>query len=316
MLIPIIIGLAIIVLVLSYLLFQMRQRLKSIEQKHEARVQEISEASGKHEQMARTAEKKNLNLENRIYESYQYAQLVQAATMPKDDILKKYAAEYFIFYEPKDLVSGDFYWITEQDDMLFIAATDCTGHGIAGAFMAMIGNILLNEIVNENKTLDLPEILEELNNKTIATLSQQSKPEHVVGMNVSICKINKKKKTLSVAGANQISLFTNKDHVIQVKGSPFVIGDTILQQRKEVSFVSQDIRYDSGFCLYLFTDGLTVQFGGPDSKKFGIKKFMDFIYNNKTLSLSEQKEQLIGDYKEWKSQEKQIDDVLVIGLKF
>ncbi len=261
-------------------------------------------------------EDKNIQIEKSnlmITDSITYAKRIQDAILPAPEELSKILSEdFFIFYKPSQIVSGDFYWCATQGSKTIFVVADCTGHGVPGAFMSMIGNTLLNEIVNERKVTCTKKIAELLDEKIIHSLHQQEGTEKYDGMDISICCIDKLTKEIHFTGAHH-AMYTYNGHLSKIKGDPFSIGGA--QQQNAKTFSSQNVRYEEGLRLYFLTDGYCDQSGGEANKRFSSRKFELLLDQIQYDSMKDQKEKLEQEFESWKGRTKQRDDVLVVGIK-
>ncbi|MEN8204076.1 MAG: SpoIIE family protein phosphatase [Bacteroidota bacterium] len=251
---------------------------------------------------------------NAITDSINYASKIQNAVLPSIDLFEKSFAEYFILFKPRDIVSGDFYWITETENQVIFSAVDCTGHGIPGAFMSILGNSILNEITRSSKeALTADGILNQLNAMTKQALSQSgSSISTFDGMDIALCVYNKNEGELEYAGAhNPLYLIRNGELQIQ-NADNMPIG----YFTEEGGFSSHRIKIEKEDIIYLFSDGYIDQFGGPRDKKFTPKRFRELLVSISGKPLKEQKEHLDIQLKEWKGDNIQIDDILVLAVKF
>ncbi|HSH67057.1 MAG TPA: tetratricopeptide repeat protein [Bacteroidia bacterium] len=270
---------------------------------------ELQQAFNLIEEKNTLIEKSNLM----ITDSIVYAKRIQDAILPaKEELSKMLSNDFFIFYKPTQIVSGDFYWCSSQNNKIIFVVADCTGHGVPGAFMSMIGNTLLNEIVNEQKITSTKEIAELLDKKIIHALHQHSDSDQYDGMDISICCIDKLHKEISFTGAHH-SMYVCNEQVEKIKGDPFSIGGA--QQQNMKLYSSRKIKYKENQKLYFLTDGYCDQSGGPDNKRFGSVKFEKILQEIQTLSMNEQKKLLENNFNEWKKNISQRDDVLVVGIK-
>jgi len=261
---------------------------------------------------------------NKITDSINYARRIQDSILPSDQIIKEYFPNSFVFFRPKDIVSGDFYWLAKPEvddlgnpnDKIFIAAADCTGHGVPGAFMSMIGNTLLGEIVNSKKIFDPGAILQELNRGIIESLNQDANREDAQsdGMDITVCQIDPIKGTLQLACANHIVFIVTKDNIQMIEGDIYSIGGlfSILQRPK---FTSHSIPIEEDTSIYMFSDGFQDQFGGDKNQKFMLTRFKDLLFSIRHLSMNEQLKILNETHESWKGKNRQIDDILVMGIK-
>jgi serine phosphatase RsbU (regulator of sigma subunit) len=215
----------------------------------------------------------------------------------------------------KDIVSGDFYWITQRGTKTFIAAVDCTGHGVPGAFMSIIGFDLLKNIVRERGVEDPSEVLNQLNFGVSDTFRKSNTDSQKVrdGMDIALCVIDQAKHTIEFAGAmNPICLIRNES-ISLIKGNRFSIGS--FNDDENNRFDKHTIKYQRGDTFYMYSDGYADQFGGPLGKKFKQKRFLHMLLNIHHLPLDKQKDELKENFTNWRDQIEQVDDVLVIGFK-
>lgn len=270
----------------------------------------------------RAIELKNRIIEdknNAITDSIRYAKRIQSALLPGKGDLQEMFEESFIFYLPKDIVSGDFYWLHETPEKKIFAVGDCTGHGVPGAFMSFVGIHHLNQAVKENKLSDPSEILEFLDQGVNDTLKQKY-GESVVrdGMDMMICcldKTNGDKPNLEFSGANNPLYIIRDNQIIEHKGNKSPIGSFIDQQKTQDKFSSQTVELHKGDNIYLFTDGYADQFGGPNGKKFKYSRFKELLLSIHQKTASEQGKEMALALNNWKGELEQLDDVCVMGLK-
>jgi sigma-B regulation protein RsbU (phosphoserine phosphatase) len=249
-----------------------------------------------------------------IMDSIHYARRIQSAILPSMTYIDAHLPDNFIFYLPKDIVSGDFYWMNETDGRLMVAAVDCTGHGVPGAFMSIVGFNQLNQIVNIKKVRKASEILNELNKGVISTLNENTgKSSLRDGMDMAICVFHPDKKKLDFAGANNPMLLIRDNQIHGYKGNRFPIGAFEGGQPQE--FTNHEIELFKGDCIYLFSDGYADQFGGPNNKKFLSRRFEELIFEIHNEPLPLQKEILNNRLIAWMGENEQVDDILVIGIK-
>ena len=248
-----------------------------------------------------------------ITDSIQYASRIQSAVLPPADFLSDWGFENFVLYKPKDIVSGDFYWGMTKDDKIIVAAADCTGHGVPGAFMSMLGNAFLDEIVNTTEIEDAAMILNRLRNEVINTLKQRGMVgEARDGMDISLCIIDRKKGKLDFAGANNPLYIVRDSNLIKYPADKMPIGIHVTDLSP---FTNNKVEIQKGDLLYLFSDGFADQFGGPKGRKFMYKPFQNLLKNINTESLEKQRDILHKTFVEWMGEHDQVDDVLVIGLR-
>jgi serine phosphatase RsbU (regulator of sigma subunit) len=261
-------------------------------------------------------EEKNVLIEKSnvmITDSITYAKRIQDAILPAlEDLTKLFSEDFFIFYLPSQIVSGDFYWCSKQQNKIIFVVADCTGHGVPGAFMSMIGNTLLNEIVNERKVTDTKKIAELLDEKIIHALHQHEGSQKYDGMDISICCIDETTKEISFTGAHHV-MYTFDTSLQKIKGDPYSIGGA--QQQQSKTFSSHTIAYKKGLRLYFLTDGYCDQSGGEANKRFSSKRLETLLNEVHGLKMNEQKERLEQAFEKWKGTTKQRDDILVVGIK-
>jgi sigma-B regulation protein RsbU (phosphoserine phosphatase) len=249
-----------------------------------------------------------------IMDSIYYARRIQTAILPSFTMLDNKLKNYFIFYLPKDIVSGDFYWMTEADGLIMLAAVDCTGHGVPGAFMSIVGFNQLNNAVNVKQARKASEILNELNAGVISTLNENTSDSSIKdGMDMTLCVFDFEKKKVDFAGANNPIILIRDDKAVKYKGDRFPIGAFV--ENKTQLFANNEIEIRKDDMIYLFSDGYADQFGGPDNKKFLTRKFEELLLEIHKKPLEEQKEYLKTTLYNWMGGNDQVDDILVIGIK-
>jgi PAS domain S-box-containing protein len=252
-----------------------------------------------------------------ITDSINYAQRIQTSILPDTTIVQEYLPKSFIFYEPRDVVSGDFPWFFKKEDILFISAVDCTGHGVPGALLSFIGYFQLNNIVDHNKNYTAAQVLDKLHFGVRSTLKQDRfDAEARDGMDIAMCRIDKKKQELQYAGAHRPLYLLRDGELTQYKGNRKAIGGIPHRKKAEKDFVNHVIQYKEGDKIFFFTDGLPDQIGGPDKRKYTPKRIRENIVENSELSMQQFSSFFSSDYRKWKKNNKQIDDVLLIGIEF
>ena len=260
---------------------------------------------------------KNKQIEDQntnILDSITYAKRIQDAILTSEQYMDDALVEYFVYYQPKDIVSGDFYWVYELDpDNVIIAVADCTGHGVPGAFMSMIGNALLNEIIIENGNTQIDQVLNILRSHIIKSLKNDNDQYTTMdGMDISLLKVNKKEQMLEFATAGHRIYLLRDGQCHDYKGDAFPVG---YYHGKERSFNLHEINIQEGDTIYLSTDGFLDQFGGPNRNKFGLIRFKELIVENKSQNIKKQKDRFMHAFRKWKGEQNQIDDILVMGIK-
>ena len=248
-----------------------------------------------------------------ITDSIRYASLIQKATLPAKDYTDSVLPEHFIYYKPRDIVSGDFYWIDRTGDHIIVAAADCTGHGVPGAIVSMLGLSALKKIAGRMKTPKADEILNELRGEIIHLLNPVgSADRRQDGMDIALVVIHTQNREMEYAGAYNPLYVIRDGQLIEKKANKMPIG---LYVKKEESFTAHMLDYQSGDAIYLFSDGYADQFGGTDGAKFKTKNFKELLVNINGHSMEEQMHILEKTHVEWKGKYPQIDDILVIGIK-
>ncbi|MEE4197122.1 MAG: SpoIIE family protein phosphatase [Bacteroidales bacterium] len=248
-----------------------------------------------------------------ITDSIQYAKNLQSALLPNKKTIKKIIPNHFIFYLPKDIVSGDFYWVKKIDHTLVVAAADCTGHGVPGAFMSVLGITLLNEIIRREGVNKANQALEILRHDLKNNLHQTDEGYSLNnGMDIALCIIDPKKKVLQYSGANAPLYYIRNDKLIEVKATRNPIGLTPL----EIPFQNHEIAYEPDDIFYLFSDGFIDQFGGDQGKKYRSRRFKHLLLKIHRKPLEEQKQLLIENFRKWTGQKyEQLDDIMIFGFK-
>ncbi|MCB9223687.1 MAG: SpoIIE family protein phosphatase [Crocinitomicaceae bacterium] len=247
-----------------------------------------------------------------ITSSIEYASKIQEALLPTKENVGLFKDSFFILM-PKDIVSGDFLWYSQLGDKVVFAAADCTGHGVPGAFMSMIGNSFLHQIIVEKKMFQPSMILDQLREMIIVALNQQ-KGENARkdGMDIAICVLDKKTGELEYAGANNPLYYVTGGEIFEIKADKQPVG--YMPERNE-PFTNHRIKLMEGDALYIFSDGFADQFGGPKGKKFKYKQMRDLLHNNFDKPMMFQKELMLKVFQEWKGDLEQIDDVCMIGVR-
>lgn len=289
---------------------RLKKNINEILKKQKEEIETTNEQLHKQKQLI---EKKNED----ITSSITYAQRIQQAFLPPREEIARYLPDFFIYYQPRDIVSGDFYWFAHKpgengNSKLILAAVDCTGHGVPGAFMSMIGDSLLNQVIHD-KEIHAPDlILNELHTGIQKTLNQyQTKNQD--GMDMALCTIDLQHRKMEFAGAGNPLYICQNGELTQIKGSIHSLGG--LQKEIKREFEKQVIDIQEPTVFYIFSDGYQDQIGGPENKKFYVKRFRDLLHSIHHLPMQEQAKILDATMKEWKGKENQLDDMMVIGVK-
>jgi serine phosphatase RsbU (regulator of sigma subunit) len=252
-----------------------------------------------------------------IISSILYAKSIQSALMPQEAYVTELLNENFILYKPKEIVSGDFYWIKQVNHLIILAAADCTGHGVPAAFMSMLGISLLNEIVQRREITQANQVLNELRIQIKHSLRQTGKKEESRdGMDIAICVIDSKKNIMQYSGAHNPLLFISNNNgepeLKEIKADPMPVGVNFSSDK---SFSNHEIQLKTGDIFYIFSDGFTDQNGGTHNHKFTSEKFKELLFGIHDQPMYEQKEMLEQTLKDWMGEQPQRDDILIIGVR-
>lgn len=255
-------------------------------------------------------EEKNRHIEDSI----RYAKRIQNAILPPTEYVRRLFEDYFILYLPKDIVSGDFYWVSHGENKVYIAAVDCTGHGVPGAFMSIVGHDRLNNAVNVDNATHPNTILDSLNKGVTDTL-RQSRAEISVkdGMDIALISIDFDNNQLEYAGAFNPLYQLRDGELIQIPADKFPIGAFMGEELNKFQNHKIELKKDDVF--YIFSDGYSDQFGGPKNKKFMSKRFRDMLLEIHMKPMEEQKETLVKTIQDWMGEAQQVDDILIIGVR-
>jgi serine phosphatase RsbU (regulator of sigma subunit) len=299
--------------------FVTKQKEK-LEQRVRERTEALNKANEELNAMLGDIIEKNKIIEEKnhdIIESINYAHRIQTAILPATEYIRLFVPQFSVFYRPKDIVSGDFYWFAYDDlsDRAVLAAVDCTGHGVPGAFMSVIGYNLLNRIVIEQGVVEPDAILSELDRQVIFALKQHEyvgeQPND--GMDVALVCIERSTKIVHFAGANRPFYYLDGHQLHVVNGDKFPIGGTQIANKK---FTRHSIAMKGTEKCYLYTDGYADQFGGPNMKKFSPRRIREWIVAHAAIPVVEQGALLEKTFDEWKGDTEQLDDItiLVFGM--
>ena len=299
---------------LIIIFFQFRQKKKA---------NKLLEKQNKQINDQKTEIEKQRDLANRqkkdILDSIEYASRIQNALLPPDYMLKKGLSEYFLFFKPRDVVSGDFYWMTQKDNKIIVAAADCTGHGVPGAFMSMLGIAFLNEIVNritENKhvySLQANEILNQLRNYIIQSLHQdKDQSDSKDGIDIALTIIDFDNKNIQFAGAHNSLILIRNNEIIEKKADRMPVA---IHKKADKPFTNHELDIKDDDMIYLFSDGFPDQIGGTKGRKFMSRKFKELLLEIHQKPMEKQKQILNNKFEEWKNGYQQLDDILIIGTR-
>ena len=301
-------------LVILFLIILLRERKlqndkKILEQKVKVRTSEIEKQKNEIEYQRNEIAFQKLE----ITDSIAYGKRIQKALMPPRVVLNDLLPEYFIFFRPRDLVSGDFYWVIQKKDQLVIAVADCTGHGVPGAFLSFLGHSFLEEIANKYKITTASIFLERLRTKLKIALHQTGKIDETSdGIDMALCILDLEQKKLQFAGAYNSLYLIRRGELQEIKADKMPIGAHLNDQ---TSFTNTHLKLEKGDLLYMFTDGYVDQFGGPRAKKFKIIPFQQLLLRIYDKPMSQQEKILESELQLWMGNEAQVDDILVFGMR-
>jgi serine phosphatase RsbU (regulator of sigma subunit) len=249
--------------------------------------------------------------EKDVADSIKYASYIQNAMMPDPDEFGKLLPDSFIMYKPRDTVSGDFYWIARIGERIAVAAVDCTGHGVPGAFMSIMGINFLNQVVSQCIPAS-NKLLNQLREHVMKALHQKgSEDDQKDGMDMALCVIDLEKKQVEFSGANNPLIYFHREELVVIKGDRMPIGVSPVEEQ---SFTRHVIPFSQVDTLYIFSDGYSDQFGGYRYKKLKFKGFKRVLRDASRLNFKTQKDFLNTEFLKWKGKYEQIDDILVIGI--
>jgi len=303
---------------------RIKEEVQSIEVRNRLKNQQIAFAVEKAEKEKEIFQLRNVELKaaydeinqknEEITASINYASRIQAALLPQKELMEKSLPDHFILFLPKDVVSGDFYWVTRIAERIIFTAADCTGHGVPGAMMSMLGISFLNEIINSNKVSEPGRVLDQLRMEVISALRQTgSEKEQKDGMDIALCAYDTESNVLEFAGANNPLYLVRNNSLEEIKADSMPVG---YYEDIDEPFATRSINIKKGDMIYLFSDGFVDQFGGPDRKRFKQNRFKDLIMENHHNPVPDQMIALENSFNNWKGKHGQMDDVLVIGVRF
>ena len=296
----------VVVLALLAVLFFAFRKIKRINSRLEAQKDEIE------------CQKNLILVKNeQITDSINYARKIQDSILVPEAKIKQWLPDMFIYYKPKDIVSGDFYWFSRYESKCVITAIDCTGHGVPGAFLSMIGNTLLHEIVNIKHVFKPDQILAMLHTGITLALNQDSEDSDSgeAGMDMSLCTIDTRLNRFQFAGAKNSIYVVQGDKLKILRANYYSVGGRSLRPDMKVSFTCYDFMYDANTSIYMFSDGYLDQYGGESNEKFNAQRFKELILTNRALPMEEQKAVITKTMEQWIGDGQQIDDFLVMGIK-
>ena len=297
---------------LGQALLKMKDELAETERILEQKVKERTEEVVKQKDEIDSQRSKLEELYTDVTASIRYAKRLQDSILPPEKIIKKYFPSSFVLFKPKDIVSGDFYWIGKAKNEVMFAAVDCTGHGVPGAFMSLVGANGLNSAGKEHKLSDPGLILDDLNKYASETLNKSNDDSVRDGMDITLCSLNKKEMKLKFAGAYN-PLYLIRDNELEIiKTSKFAIGSF---KPGENNFETFEIDVQKGDKIYIFSDGYADQFGGPRGKKFMYRQFKETLLSTINESMEDQKQLLDKKIESWRGDHEQVDDIVIFGVE-
>ncbi len=260
---------------------------------------------------------KEIKVQNRkVQDSINYAERIQSSILPEIGRIRKAFPRSFVFYKPRDVISGDFPWFFETEDAWFIAAADCTGHGVPGALLSFIGLFIMNNLTGLNPGISAGDLCESLHQEVRKTLKQdREKPETRDGMDMAMCKFLKNKPVMEFAGAHRPLYVLSEGEITIYKGDRKAIGGIKHPKKPEQPFTNLKIPYHPGDKFIFFTDGLTDQMGGPDGLKYGSGRVRQMLLENSGYIIPQFHDFFQNDFTRWMGQERQLDDLLLIGIE-
>jgi serine phosphatase RsbU (regulator of sigma subunit) len=249
-----------------------------------------------------------------ITDSIRYAQHIQEAILPPDDLVYELLQESFVLYMPKDIVSGDFYYVRKIDDRVIFAVVDCTGHGVPGAFMSVLAHSAISGVLQQQKVNSAAILLNFLADAIKETFRHHHYEASIAdGMDIAVCILDRKKMNLQFAGAKNPVVWISKGKIVEFKGDKQVISGT--SDKTCAPFTNHVIDLNKGDSLYIFSDGFADQFGGPSGKKFKFSRLKDFLISISEMPLYQQKQKLTDEFLNWKGELEQVDDVCMMGVR-
>ena len=261
-----------------------------------------------------TLEKKVKERTKEITDSIEYASRIQNALLTPGEELDQLLPSYFILNKPRNIVSGDYYWVARKDQKVAVAVADCTGHGVPGAFMSILGMAFMNEILNKLEAIRASEILNQLRAQVIKSLRQTGRTKEAKdGMEIALCVVDFEKHVLQYSGAFRPLYLFRDNEFFELKGDPMPIG---YYHENNQFFSNQELTFRENDMIYMFSDGYVDQLGGPDRKTYKSKQFKQLLKEIHPKPLAEQKKILESEYENWRSNIGQIDDILIMGVRF
>jgi serine phosphatase RsbU (regulator of sigma subunit) len=298
---------------LGHALLTMRDELGQRERVLEMKVLERTEEVVRQKEEVERQSRKVVELYNNVTDSIRYAKRLQESILPPERRIRELLPESFVYYRPKDIVSGDFYWIDQVGDKVLFAAVDCTGHGVPGAFMSLIGHNGINQVVKDRGHTKPSEVLMELNRIAFQAL-HKDREQYLVrdGMDMAFCTLDTKSLQMEYAGANNPLYVVRKGEVLQFAPNKNAIGSMALE---DGAFTDHKVQLRKDDMVYLFSDGFADQFGGPKGKKFMYRRFRDLLLAISEQPAERQRTLMQEAFNQWRGAYEQVDDILVIGMR-
>lgn len=298
--------------VLGHALLKMRAELGERERVLETKVRERTEEMVRQKEEVERQSRKVVDLYKNVTDSIRYAKRLQESILPPEKRIKELLPESFVLFRPKDIVSGDFYWVEHVGDKVLFAAVDCTGHGVPGAFMSLVGHNGLNQAIKERRFTKPSEVLADLNRIAFEMLHKDRDQFVRDGMDMALCALDKEQMELTYAGANCPLYLVRDGHVLQYTADKRPIGGF---EPSGETFTDHRIKLRKGDVVYIFSDGYADQFGGEKGKKFLYRRFRELLVGIHEQPMERQKGLLIEALNDWKGAQEQVDDILVIGMR-
>jgi serine phosphatase RsbU (regulator of sigma subunit) len=250
-----------------------------------------------------------------LTESLQYASYIQKALYPTDQVLKLHFPDSFLLFVPKDIVSGDFYWLSRKKNLIYFAMADCTGHGVPGAFLSILGITFLNQVVDRNQSTRASLVLNSVREHIMKALHQTGEiSEQKDGIDMALCIVDTENHIVQYAGAfNPLYIIKDSNQLIEIPGDKMPIG---VAAEEETSFKNHEVELKENDMVYLFTDGYADQFGGPDGKKYKFRPFRNLLLTVNNMPMEDQKNELIKKHLEWRGKMSQLDDISIFGFRY
>ncbi len=298
--------------VLGHALLQMRTELGERERVLETKVHERTEEVVRQKEEVERQSRKVVELYKNVTDSIRYAKRLQESILPPERRIKELLPESFVFFRPKDIVSGDFYWVDKVNNKVIFAAVDCTGHGVPGAFMSLVGHNGLNQSIKEHGIVRPSDVLRDLNRISYEALHKDRDQFVRDGMDMALCTLDPERLLLEFAGANCPLYLVRDREVVQYAPDKRPIGGFDLGDQ---GFTDHRIQLRKGDVIYIFSDGYADQFGGPRGKKFLYRRFRELLVEIHDKPMDRQKSLLLESFNQWRGAQEQVDDILVFGMR-